>query len=95
MLYSLVSRLLDAPADDPGVVEVADIVERLVTRAAQAGETGGDGIDNPLVDLLDAMVVSTPGGERVVAILAERGWEGWIRIERVPNTSRVSAVAGW
>jgi DNA-binding transcriptional MerR regulator len=91
-LYSLVGGAFDAPvddlADDPRVVEVADIVERLMIRAVEAGELGTDGTDDPfddsLVELLDAMVVSTPGGERVVAILEERGWKGWNRLERVP-----------
>jgi DNA-binding transcriptional MerR regulator len=84
-LYSLVNAALDAPADDPRVVEVADIVERLMIRAVEAGELGTDDtFDDSLVELLDAMVESTPGGERVVAILEERGWKGWNRIERVP-----------
>ncbi|HEX2132182.1 MAG TPA: MerR family transcriptional regulator [Actinophytocola sp.] len=87
-LYSLVGGAFDASADDPRVVEVADIVERLMIRAVEAGEMGTDGIDDPsddsFVELLDAMVKSTPGGERVVAILEERGWKGWTRIERVP-----------
>jgi DNA-binding transcriptional MerR regulator len=84
-LYSLVNEALDAPADDPRVVEVADIVERLMIRAVEAGETGTDGLDTPFVDLLDAMVESTPNGKRLVAILKQRGWKGWTRIERVPT----------
>ncbi|MFF5314651.1 MerR family transcriptional regulator [Streptomyces massasporeus] len=35
-------------------------------------------------DLLDStMVRSSPGAERLVAILEERGWRGWTRVERV------------
>ncbi len=30
------------------------------------------------------MVASAPGAELVPAILQERGWRGWTRIERVP-----------
>ena len=37
-LYSLLSGALDWPADDPRVVEVADIMERLMIRAVEAGE---------------------------------------------------------
>ena len=96
-LYSLVGGAFDASADDPRVVEVADIVERLMIRAVEAGEMGTDGIDDPsddsFVELLDAMVKSTPGGERVVAILEERGWKGWTRIERVP-ADRLNAQPG-
>ncbi|MBQ0828613.1 MerR family transcriptional regulator [Streptomyces tagetis] len=84
-LYGLLSGALDWSADDPRVVEVADIVERLMTRAVEAGETGADGFDDQFVDLLDStMVESSPGAERLVAILEERGWRGWTRVERVP-----------
>src|SRR5215213_4787658 len=80
-LYHLLSGALDWPADDPRVVEVADIMERLMIRAVEAGE----GIDNQFVDLLDTTVVeSAPAAGRLVAILEERGWKGWTRIERVP-----------
>jgi hypothetical protein len=30
------------------------------------------------------MVESAPAAKRLVAILEERGWKGWTRIERVP-----------
>jgi hypothetical protein len=90
-LYSFFRGALDWPADDPRVVEIADIVERLRMRAVEAGEVGGaaaDGFDDQFVDLLDStMAESSPGAERLVAILAERGWKGWTRIERVPADS--------
>src|SRR5215208_2400777 len=94
-LYSLVSEGLDWPADDPRVVEVADIMERLMIRAVEAGEVSADGIDNQFVDLLDAtMVQSAPAAERLVAILEERGWKGWTRIERVP-ADRLNTQVNW
>lgn len=85
-LYSFLRGALDWPADDPRVVEIADIVERLVVRAEQAGELGADdGFADQFVDLLDTiMVESAPGAKRLLAILEERGWHGWTRIERVP-----------
>lgn len=85
-LYGLLSGALDWPADDPRIVEVADIVERLMIRAVEAGEVGADdGADDQFVDLLDStMAESSPGAKRLVAILEERGWRGWTRIERVP-----------
>ena len=93
-LYGLLSGALDWPADDPRVVEVADIMERLMLRAVEAGEVGEvgeagevrvDGDDDPFVELLDAtMVASSPAAARLVAILEQRGWRGWTRIERVP-----------
>ncbi|MFF0643037.1 MerR family transcriptional regulator [Streptomyces tendae] len=85
-LYSLLSGALDWPANDPRIVEVADIMERLMIRAVEAGEVGADdGIDDQFVDLLDStMVESSPHAARLLAILKERGWRGWTRIERVP-----------
>lgn len=85
-LYSLLSGALDWSADDPRIVEVADIMERLMVRAVEAGEVGADdGIDDQFVDLLDStMVESSPHAARLLAILEERGWRGWTRIERVP-----------
>lgn len=84
-LYSLLSGALDWPANDPRIVEVADILERLMVRAVEAGEVGtDDGIDDQFVDLLDSTMAETsPIAVRLLAILEERGWRGWTRIERV------------
>ncbi|PPK63196.1 MerR family transcriptional regulator [Actinokineospora auranticolor] len=83
-LYGFLQGDLDAPADDPRIVEIADVLERLMARATQAGETA-DGFDDRFVDLLDtAMIESAPGAARVLAILEQRGWRGWTRVTRVP-----------
>ncbi|CAM5284212.1 MerR family transcriptional regulator [Streptomyces atroolivaceus] len=84
-LYGLLSGALDWLPDDPRIVEVADIMERLMIRAVEAGEVGADdGVDDQFVDLLDStMVESSPVAARLLAILEERGWRGWTRIERV------------
>ncbi|MGW2324148.1 MerR family transcriptional regulator [Streptomyces sp. NPDC001700] len=84
-LYSFLKGALDWSAEDPRVIELADILERLRIRAVKAGEVGPDGFDDQFVHLLDsAMAESAPGAQRVLAILAERGWKGWTRLERVP-----------
>ncbi|MFJ7099244.1 MerR family transcriptional regulator, partial [Streptomyces mirabilis] len=84
-LYSFFTGEPDWLAGDPRIVEVADILERLMIRAVEAGEVGADGFDDQFVDLLDStMLESAPGAELVLAILKERGWSGWTRIERVP-----------
>ncbi|MEV6080021.1 MerR family transcriptional regulator [Streptomyces sp. NPDC052069] len=85
-LYSLLSGALDWPATDPRIVEAADIMERLMIRAVEAGEVGADdGIDDQFVDLMDStMLESSPHAARLLAILRERGWRGWTRIELVP-----------
>ncbi|MFH5211166.1 hypothetical protein ACHIPZ_23590 [Antrihabitans sp. NCIMB 15449] len=69
------------------MVEVADSLDRLLTNAAKAGSLNvhGEGFDNGLVDLLDAAIAeSDPSVERLMALLNERGWKGWTRIERLP-----------
>jgi len=95
-LYSLLSGALDWPPDDPRIVEIADLLERLMIRAVKAGkagEAGADGFDDQFVALMDATTLqSAPAAERLLAILQERGWTGWTRIEQVPvhrlNTDR-------
>lgn len=44
-----------------------------------------DGLDDPFVDLLDATTAeAAPIAASLLAILEERGWSGWTRIERTP-----------
>ncbi len=84
-LYGFLNGPLDSEPDEPRIVEIADILERLLIRAVKAGETEPDGFDDRVVELLDAvMIESAPGAARVLAILEERGWRGWTRIERIP-----------
>lgn len=92
-LYALLSTGLDWPEDDPRVVEVADILDRLLQNAFDAGETGAEGLDDPLVDLLDEGVQAWPAGRRLLALLAERGWRGWTRIERLDTPTRPPAAS--
>lgn len=84
-LYSLLRGGLGWPPDDPRIVEMADIMERLMIRAVAAGELGADVFDDQFVALMDAtMAESAPGAKQLLAILEERGWKGWTRIEQVP-----------
>jgi DNA-binding transcriptional MerR regulator len=84
-LYQLLSDGLDWSADDPRIVEVADIMEQLMARAVEAGEPGDLRLDDQFVDMLDAAAVQTsPAALRLRTILEERGWNGWIRTERMP-----------
>lgn len=93
-LYRLLSDGLDFEADDPRVVEVADLLERLMIRAVEAGDVGDRWSDDAFIDLLDASTVeASPVAERMVAILQERGWKGWTRIERVP-ADRITLAGG-
>ncbi|MFI6478251.1 MerR family transcriptional regulator [Nonomuraea sp. NPDC050663] len=83
-LYQVGSALLeDGTADDPRLVEVADILADLAERAPPSGEAGGDDVAH---DLIDALVVeSDPRSQRLLELLRERGWSGWSRPERVPR----------
>jgi DNA-binding transcriptional MerR regulator len=84
-LYQLLNGALDWTADDPRVVEVADLMEHLMIRAVESGNVGPDFVDDQFVQLLDVtMAESAPAAQRLVAILEERGWRGWTRIEQIP-----------
>ncbi|RZT17426.1 DNA-binding transcriptional MerR regulator [Kribbella sp. VKM Ac-2569] len=84
-LYRIVNESLDWTDDNPRIVEIVDILESLMVAAVHAGATGSYGLDDDLVRLMDsAMLEAAPGAERILALLEERGWKGWTRIERVP-----------
>lgn len=88
-LYRLLGSAPEWPPDDPRVVELADLVEHLRIRAIQNGELeiGGTDQTDPLMALLDAaMTESAPVARRLLAILEQRGWRGWNRLERIPES---------
>ncbi|MBM6405879.1 hypothetical protein JQN72_16675 [Phycicoccus sp. CSK15P-2] len=64
---------------------LADVLERLIQRALEAGELGSEeGLDDPFVRLMDATTSqAAPAAPRLLAILEARGRKGWTRIERV------------
>ena len=87
-LYRLLSSVSEWSADDPRVVELADIVEQLRIRAVESGEVeiGDADESDPYATLLDAaMAESTPVARRLLAILEQRGWRGWTRLEQIPE----------
>ncbi|MGN8551130.1 UNVERIFIED_CONTAM: MerR family transcriptional regulator [Microbacterium sp. SLM126] len=87
-LYRLLGSAPEWSPDDPRVVELADMVEHLRLRAIQNGELeiGGADRPDPFTALLDAaMTESAPVARRLLAILEERGWRGWTRLERAPE----------
>lgn len=87
-LYRLLASTPDWSADDPRIVELADLVEQLRIRAVRSGELqiGGDDQEDPVLGLLDAaMTESAPIARRLLAVLEERGWRGWTRLEKAPE----------
>jgi len=87
--YRLASELLEAnPGDDSRLAEAADIMAGLLEQAYASGEInpGEAAYDDLAFDLLDALFVeSTPRAERMLELMRERGWTGWIRPERLPE----------
>lgn len=84
-LYRLLNEAIGWSDDDPRVVEIVDVLERVMLRAFEAGEVGMEDLDQPWVDLMDATAVeSAPAAGRVMELLEERGWKGWTLIERTP-----------
>lgn len=84
-LYELVNDAPDVSPTDPRVVEAADILDRLYTRAMAAGALNVDRLDDRFVALLDATTIaSAPAAKHLMALLEERGWKGWNRIQRLP-----------
>jgi len=89
-LYRLLSELFESSADvdDPRLTEVADLLAVMLEQAYTAGESyPGDGVRDDLpFDLLDAFAVeSDPRMQRLMDLMRERGWAGWIRLERLPD----------
>jgi hypothetical protein len=88
-LYRLASELLETEAvDDPRLRELADLMASMLEQASASGELGpGKAAQDDLsFDLLDAFAVeSEPRIERLLDLMRERGWTGWIRPERLPE----------
>ena len=91
-LYRVLSELFegDAGEDDPRLVEVADILADGLERAYASGEIqpGQMAHDDLPFDLLDEHVVeSDPRARRLMNLMRERGWDGWIRSKRLAEPS--------
>jgi hypothetical protein len=89
-LYRVLSEIFESDAgdadDDPRLEEAADIMAALVEQAYASGEInlGEVAHDDLPFDLLDAFAVeSDPRAERLLDLMRERGWAGWIRLERL------------
>jgi DNA-binding transcriptional MerR regulator len=88
-LYQVLSELSegDAGGDDRRLVEIADTTAALFEEAYASGgaDYGVDHDDLPF-DLLDALALeSDPRLQRLMDLMRERGWNGWTRLERLPE----------
>ena len=86
-LYRVLSEIIENDTgDEPLLAEAADIMAALAERASAAGEINDaeDAGDDLPFDLLDALAVeSDPRAKRLRALMRERGWARWTRLERV------------
>jgi len=92
-LYRILSELFDSDegVEDPRLVEAADLMAATFEQAYAAGGAYPDqaAYDAQPFDLLDAHAVeSDPRAARLMELMRERGWAGWIRLERVAEPPR-------
>ncbi|WP_329026048.1 MerR family transcriptional regulator [Streptomyces sp. NBC_00690] len=85
--YRTLSQALDRPREVQQLVELADELAAYITQMAnEEGEHYVDdtGIEPPLAKLMDRLAFDTvPPARQLIALLTERGWTGWTRLERV------------
>jgi hypothetical protein len=85
--YLTLGHILDWPADDPRLVDLADDLAAYITQIAdEQGEDYIDGInvDPPFTKLMDALAFDTvPPARRLIELLKKRGWGGWTKLVRV------------
>jgi hypothetical protein len=88
-LYRVLSEILESDAADHSrLEEAADIMAGLLERAYTSAEIYRAEVaqDDLAFDLLDALAVeSDPRAERMLELMRERGWNGWTRLERMPQ----------
>ncbi len=84
-LYRDIAEMLDWSADDPRVAAVADrIVAALDTADAEGWDAFEQEMPDELAQLLDSVFLhSVPIARRLMERLAERGWRGWTKLERI------------
>lgn len=85
-LYHVLGACMEDETDDAALEEAADVLVEIIEQAAAEGQLDSQDEafkDVPFIELLDAMVVeSSPQGEKLLALLRERGWSGWTVMER-------------
>ena len=87
-LYRVLSELSESDAPDSALEEAADIMADLAEQAYASDEinVGAMTYDDLVFDLLDALILETdPRAQRLIDLMRKRGWNGWNRLERVPE----------
>lgn len=88
--YRLLGQMLETEAvkQEQLAQDMADLLVELFEEAANSGQLDQQDLhmdDSVFVKLLDSMADVHPTTHRLRAILEERGWTGWTRIERRPD----------
>jgi len=85
-LYRLLDELVEVGMDDARLNAVADLLAEMAEESASRGDLDRQSDemgDDAFVALLDSFASDAhPIVERLRELMAERGWTGWIRIER-------------
>jgi len=88
-LNRLIGELLEVGMDEARLSEMADLMAEMATEAADRGELdrqNQDLGDDAFVALLDSFATDAhPMVERLQELMAERGWTGWIRMEKAAD----------
>lgn len=90
-LYQLIGELLELGPDEKRLNAVADLIAEIAEQAAERGDLDRqreDLNDDAFVALVDAFASeSDPLVVRLQELMAERGWSGWIAMERAGDPS--------
>lgn len=88
-VYRLVGGAIDCAADDPRLAEIADLLARISQRGVESGAAEIPGLDDHLVEILDAAAADvSPAAARLFVLLEERGWKGLTRIDPIAGRGR-------
>jgi len=85
-LYQLFGELVELGMDEERLEATADLMAEVMEESAARGELDrqhDELDDDAFIALMDAFATDAhPMVERLQELLAERGWSGWIRVER-------------
>jgi DNA-binding transcriptional MerR regulator len=86
--YQLIGRMMtgDEKDEESLVLEMADLLAEMFEEAAASGQLEEQDLtmdDSAFVQLLDSMAEAQPMIVRLQQLLAERGWTGWTKVERI------------
>ncbi len=90
-LYRLIGDLVELGPDEDRLNAVADLIAEIAQQAAERGDLDRhyeELDDDAFVALIDAFAADAdPLVERLQELMGERGWSGWIRMERADDGS--------